>query len=193
MRAMSLLQILLLAVGLAMDATAVAAARGCASVRNPRPREVIEIALAFGVAQGLMPFLGALLGGRVGDAVAAFDHWIAFGVLAAIGGKMLHEARGAGAEDERARAPLSPRLLFALAIATSIDAFAIGLTLPLLGAPLLLSVITIGVVTTVLSGAGVLLGRHFGALLGKRLDVFGGVVLIALGLKILVEHLTEAG
>jgi manganese efflux pump family protein len=190
---MSFAQILSLAVGLAMDATAVAAARGCASVKNPRAGEVLELGLAFGFAQGLMPWLGALLGAHVGSYVAAFDHWIAFVVLGAIGGKMLHEAL-TGGDDEQTPAPhLSVRLLFALAVATSIDAFAVGLTLPMLGAPLLLSVLTIGVVTALLSGAGVLLGRRFGSLLGKRLDAFGGVVLILLGCKILLEHLTAAG
>lgn len=190
---MSFLQIVVLAVGLAMDATAVAAARGCASVSRPRASEVLELSLAFGFAQGLMPWLGALLGERMGSLVAAFDHWIAFGVLAAIGSKMLHEAL-TGAADEAEPAPgLSLRLLIALAIATSIDAFAVGLTLPLLGAPLLLSVLTIGVVTSLLTGAGVILGRRFGALLGKRLDALGGVVLIAIGLKILLEHLAAEG
>ncbi len=189
---MSFAQILLLAVGLAMDATAVAAARGCASVDNPRAGEVLEIGLAFGFAQGLMPWLGALLGERVGSLVAAFDHWIAFGVLGAIGGKMLYEALTGGEQEQAGPASrINVRLLLALAIATSIDAFAVGLTLPLLGAPLLTSVLTIGVVTALLSGLGVLLGRHFGALLGKRLDVFGGVVLIALGCKILFEHLSQ--
>ncbi|HEX5656954.1 MAG TPA: manganese efflux pump MntP family protein [Polyangiales bacterium] len=189
---MSFAQILLLAVGLAMDATAVAAARGCASVKNPRASEVLELGLAFGFAQGLMPWLGALLGSRVGNLVAAFDHWIAFVVLGVIGGKMLHEALTASADDDKPPAALSVRLLIALAVATSIDAFAVGLTLPLLGAPLLLSVLTIGVVTALLSGAGVLLGRRFGSMLGKRLDAFGGVVLIALGCKILFEHLSAA-
>jgi manganese efflux pump family protein len=190
---MSFVQILLLAVGLAMDATAVAAARGCASVKDPPASEVLELGLAFGFAQGLMPWLGALLGARVGSLVAAFDHWIAFVVLGAIGGKMLHEALS-GSEDQEAPPPrMSVRLLVALAVATSIDAFAVGLTLPLLGAPLLLSVLTIGLVTALLSGAGVLLGRRFGRMLGKRLDAFGGVVLIVLGCKILVQHLTAAG
>lgn len=187
---MSFPQILLLAVGLAMDATAVAAARGCVSVARPRPNEVLEIALAFGFAQGVMPWLGALLGARIGGLVAAFDHWIAFGVLGAIGAKMLYEALTANEDEPQAAATLSARVLLALAIATSIDAFAVGLTLPLLGAPLLLSTLTIGVVTALLSGAGVLLGRRFGAALGKRLDAFGGGVLIALGCKILLEHLT---
>jgi putative Mn2+ efflux pump MntP len=188
---MSFVQILMLAVGLAMDATAVAAARGCASVKSPRAGEVLELGLAFGFAQGLMPWLGALLGERAGDLVAAWDHWIAFAVLGVIGAKMIHEAL-TGEDEEGAAPTLSLRLLVALAVATSIDAFAVGLTLPMLGAPLLLSVLTIGVVTAVLSGAGVLLGRRFGSMLGRRLDVFGGVVLIALGVKILVEHLTAA-
>lgn len=190
---MSFVQILLLAIGLAMDATAVAAARGFANVGDPRPSEVLECGLAFGFAQGLMPWLGSLLGSRVGDLVAAWDHWIAFAVLAGIGGKMLWEARSAGAEERAPPKGSHLRLLIGLAIATSIDAFAVGLTLPMLGAPLLLSVLTIGIVTTLLSCAGVLLGRRFGALLGKRLDVFGGVVLILLGCKILFEHLHDQG
>jgi manganese efflux pump family protein len=190
MRAMGFAQILLLAVGLAMDATAVAAARGCASVNSPRAGEVLEIGLAFGFAQGLMPWLGSLLGAGMSAWVAAWDHWIAFVVLGAIGGKMLHEAWTADGAPEAAPAGSHFRVLLGLAIATSIDAFAVGLTLPMLGAPLLLSVLTIGVVTALLSAAGVLLGRHFGNMLGKRLDVFGGVVLIALGCKILFEHLT---
>jgi manganese efflux pump family protein len=190
---MSFAQILLLAVGLAMDATAVAAARGCASVKSPRAAEVLELGLAFGFAQGLMPWLGALLGERFGSWVAAFDHWLAFAVLGAIGGKMLYEALTGSNDEDAPPAALSVRLLVALAIATSIDAFAVGLTLPMLGAPLLLSVLTIGIVTALLSGAGVLLGRRFGRMLGKRLDAFGGVVLIALGCKILIEHLTATG
>lgn len=192
---MSFWQILLLAVGLAMDATAVAAARGCAAGatgEGSHVRDVLRVALLFGVAQAVMPVFGWLLGQQLGPTVAAFDHWIAFVLLGGIGAKMLHEAR---AEPELAsQAPgFGWRLLIWLAIATSIDAFAVGITLPLLGAPFALSIVTIGVVTALLSGIGVVVGRHAGRLLGRKLDALGGAVLILLGVKILVEHLSGNG
>jgi manganese efflux pump family protein len=189
---MSFWHILLLAVGLAMDATAVAAARGCASGRGTHTQGVLRVALMFGVAQALMPVLGWALGERFGSSVAAFDHWIAFLVLAVVGAKMLYESWAA--HDEGAQRPgFDWRLLFGLAIATSIDAFAVGLTLPLLRAPFALSIVTIGIVTAVLSGIGVVVGQRAGKLLGRKLDAFGGTVLILLGVKILVEHLSEHG
>lgn len=190
---MSFGAIFALAVGLAMDATAVSAARG---LLTPvvRFKHVLLVMLFFGGSQALMPLLGWLLGSQLGSVVAAWDHWIAFSLLGAIGGKMLWEARGDDDDEESEKPkngdPFGLRLLLVLAIATSIDAFAVGITLPLLGAPLVLSLVTIGVVTAVLSAAGLFAGRHFGALLGKRLDVFGGLVLIALGTKILIEHLS---
>jgi manganese efflux pump family protein len=184
----SYVQILLLSVGLAMDAMAVATARGAASVQI-EPRDVLRPALLFGLAQAVMPALGWVIGREIGPWVAAFDHWFAFIVLGALGAKMLHEARNAGPNDERAPAGLST--LLALALATSVDAFAVGLTLPLLNAPFALSIVTIGVVTAVLSALGVVLGRRFGSLLGRRFDAFGGAVLILLGFKILIEHLSE--
>ena len=183
--------ILLLSVGLAMDATAVAAARGLAAPRI-LPRHVLLVSGLFGGFQALMPLLGWLVGSRVGPLVQAWDHWIVFALLGAIGGKMLWEAR-APAEETGANTggpdPFGTRLMLVLAIATSIDAFAVGITLPMLGAPLLLSLLTIGVTTALLSAAGLFAGRRFGALLGKRLDAAGGLVLIGLGTKILVEHL----
>jgi putative Mn2+ efflux pump MntP len=181
--------ILLLAVGLAMDATAVAAARGLAAPRIER-RHVLLVALFFGGFQALMPLLGWLLGSRIGPLVQAWDHWIAFVLLGGIGAKMLWEARGGGDEVEGAAGDLfALRVMLVLAIATSIDAFAVGVTLPMLGAPLALSLATIGVTTAVLSVIGLFLGRRFGAMLGRGLDAFGGLVLIGLGAKILVEHL----
>jgi putative Mn2+ efflux pump MntP len=182
--------ILLLAVGLAMDATAVAAARGLAA-RRVRARQVLLVALLFGGAQALMPLLGWWVGAQLGPLVAAVDHWIAFGLLAGIGGKMVWEGlRHTGAEGVASGADVFalPTLLL-LALATSIDAFAVGITLPLLGAPLGLSLATIGLTTAALSAAGVVLGRRFGARLGRRLDAFGGLVLVGLGCKLLIEHL----
>jgi manganese efflux pump family protein len=179
-------QILLLAVGLAMDATAVAAARSCAGTQL-RSLEVLSMALLFGVAQALMPTLGWMLGASAGPWVTAIDHWIAFVVLGALGIKMLREA--AQYETHPPARGVGLRLMLGLALATSVDALAVGLTLPLLDAPFALSIVTIGVVTTLLCALAGVVGRRFGALLGKRLDTFGGVVLIFIGCKILVAHL----
>lgn len=187
---MSFGAILLLSIGLAMDATAVAAARGIAAPQI-RPQHVLLVAVLFGGFQALMPLIGYLLGSQLGPIVERFDHWIAFALLAAIGAKMLHEARSAGSDEASTeRDVFRLEVLLVLAVATSIDALAAGITLPMLGAPLVLSLVTIGVTTALSSGAGLLVGRRFGASLGKRLDVLGGLVLIGLGTKILIEHLT---
>lgn len=192
--------ILMLAAGLAMDAVAVAAARGMAAPVF-RIRTAVVIGLFFGGFQALMPVLGWQLGALVGPIVAQWDHWIAFALLGGLGGKMLLEAArerdGEGVEDvPAAPAPgavpppdLGLGLLLGLSIATSIDAFAVGITLPMLKAPLLLSVLTIGITTAVLSAGGFAAGRRLGASLGRRVDAAGGVALILLGTKILVEHL----
>lgn len=186
--------IFLLALGLSMDAAAVAAARGLATP-TLQARHVLIVAIFFGGFQALMPLLGWLLGAALGDYVRAWDHWIAFVLLGALGVKMLWEARS-GSDDEEAEKvtgdPFAPGLMLALAIATSIDALAAGITLPMLGAPLLLSISTIGLTTAVLSVLGLLVGRRFGALLGKRLDVLGGLALLGLSTKILIEHLSGA-
>jgi putative Mn2+ efflux pump MntP len=181
--------IILLALGLAMDATAVAAARGIAA-RQILPRHVLLVAAFFGGFQGLMPLLGWFVGSHVGPAVQAWDHWIAFGLLGAIGGKMLWSAGEEAAEKMRRDSDLfGLKVMTVLAVATSIDALAVGFTLPMLNAPMLVSVLTIGITTAVASAAGLLIGRRLGDVLGSRLDIAGGLVLIGLGSKILVEHL----
>jgi putative Mn2+ efflux pump MntP len=186
---MKLGSILLLAFGLSMDAMAVAAARGFA-VRRVRFRHVALVAGLFGGFQALMPFIGWLLGSRVGHVIQTWDHWVVFAVLAGIGGKMLWEAF-----QQQHDAPLDEqtafglRVMLLLAIATSVDALAAGFTLPLLGAPLALSLSTIGLTTALLSAVGLFAGHRFGAALGKRLDALGGIVLIGLGSKTLLEHL----
>ncbi len=189
---MSFGAILVLAVGLAMDATAVSAARGLAA-GHVGPRQVLLVAAWFGGFQALMPLIGWAVGRQLGPLVQAWDHWIAFVLLAVIGGKMLWEARGERSEGagESVEVDLfGPRIMFVLAVATSIDALAVGITLPILGAPLALSLATIGITTAILSALGLLAGRRFGGVMGKRLEVAGGVVLIGLGIKILIEHLT---
>lgn len=171
-----------------MDAAAVSASRGMA-VSRVRVRHAVLVAVFFGGFQALMPLIGWLAGSKVGPLVHGWDRWIAFVLLCGVGAKMLWESRSAdegpalAAKDERL---FSLRVMLLLAIATSIDALAAGFTLPLVGAPLLTSVVTIGVTTAVLSVAGLLAGRRFGALLGKRLDTAGGLVLIGLGIKSLI-------
>ena len=188
---MSFGAILLLAIGLSMDAAAVSAARGL-SLRRIRLRHVVRVAVFFGGFQALMPLAGWLIGAGIGPLVEAWDHWIAFALLAAIGAKMLWEATGEeGTEDmPHGRDLFGFRIMLLLAIATSIDALAVGITLPMLEAPLALSIATIGVTTAGLSVAGLYAGRHFGSVLGRRLEALGGFVLIGLGAKILLEHLS---
>lgn len=175
-----------------MDATAVAATRGLSATRIEL-RNVALVALLFGGFQALMPLIGWLVGSSVGPWIEAWDHWVAFVVLGAIGAKMLWEARSHDPSEPRdVPDAFAPRALLLLAIATSIDALAVGVTLPMLGAPLLLSLATIGVVTAVLSSLGLFAGRRFGAALGQRMDALGGIVLIGLGTKILLQHLAGA-
>lgn len=186
---MSFAAILFLAFGLAMDAAAVSAAKGLSAPRVGA-REAVSVAIFFGGFQALMPLVGWLVGARVGPFVEAWGHFIAFGLLALLGGKMIHEATTGDDEDEGEdpRDPFAPRVMLGLAVATSIDALAVGVTLPMLHAPLGLSLATIGLVTAGLSMAALFVGRRFGKVFGKRLDALGGVVLVGLGLKILVEH-----
>ena len=187
--AMSFASILLLAIGLAMDATAVAAARGLAAPQAPWS-DALRLALLFGAFQAGMPLLGWMAGARIGPWIAAWDHWIAFALLAGIGGKMLWEAFRGDEEASPEGGSFRLRALLLLAVATSIDALAVGVTLPLLRAPLPLTIATIGVTTALLSLAGVYAGRRFGARLGRHLDAFGGLVLIGIGARILVQHLS---
>jgi manganese efflux pump family protein len=177
-----------LAFGLAMDATAVSAARGLAQQRAPGdPREVVILPLLFGGFQSGMAALGWLAGVWVGPYISAWDHWVAFGLLVAIGGKMLVEAwrQGEGAPP----APGTLLLYLGLALATSIDAAAAGITLPLVPAPPWLSLVLIGTITAACSLAGHTLGRFAGKRFGARLAMLGGVVLIAIAVELLLQHL----
>lgn len=183
---MNLPSLLLMSAGLAMDATAVAAACGCSTPRV-RPLDALKMSLIFGAFHVLMPLLGWAVGARVGRWIQAYDHWVAFGVLAFLGGKMFREALG----DPEEAPPDSFRLslLLSMAVGISLDALAIGFTLPLLGASLVPALAAMGGVTALFTLLGLAAGRRFGALLGRRLDIAGGLVLIGIGLKILIEHL----
>jgi manganese efflux pump family protein len=185
-----MLSLVLLALGLSMDATAVAMTSGFTAPRV-RLRDAFLLALFFGAAQGLMPIIGWAAGSHFERSIAAWDHWVAFVLLGGIGAKMLYDAIRSE-EDAQARGadPFHLRMLVLLALATSIDALVAGLTLPLLDVPPLLAALVIGLTTFVLSLAGVETGRRFGDRLGKRLDIVGGLVLVGLGFKTLLEHLS---
>lgn len=186
---MNLVELLLLAVGLAMDAAAVAAARGLA-VGAIRARHLLLVAVFFGGAQAVMPLLGFLLGQQLGPFIAAIHHWVAFALLAFLGGRMIKESFDDDDDDTAVGDPFALPTMAALAVATSIDAFAVGVVLPALGASLLIAVVVIGVVTALLSMLGLALGARLGGHLGSRLDLLGGVVLMGLGVRFLVEGLT---
>jgi putative Mn2+ efflux pump MntP len=183
----SLLTILITAVGLAMDAVAVSVTSGL-TLTEHRQRNALKMAAWFGGFQALMPAVGFALGVAFRDWVAAVDHWIAFVLLAAIGGKMIHEALTSDGDEPRRTNPFAVRTLAALAIATSIDALAVGISFSLLEIGLVQTVAIIGVVTFVLSYLAVLFGRRVGERFSAHAELAGGVVLIGIGLEILVEH-----
>jgi putative Mn2+ efflux pump MntP len=173
---------LLLALALAMDAFAVALTQGCRF--RPSLRGGLAIALTFGVFQALMPLAGWVIGAVALIYVEAVDHWIAFGLLTFLGVRML----GGHVGDEEAARALTGRTLLIAGVATSIDALAAGITLPTLGVSPWLAAALIGIVTFIMSGAGVLLGRRAGDHLGEWAERAGGIILIGLGVKILAEH-----
>jgi putative Mn2+ efflux pump MntP len=186
---MSPLALLALAVGLSMDAMAVAATKGL-TARRVSAAEALRVAFLFGAFQAAMPAIGATVGARFASVIEAWDHWIVFVLLGGIGAKMIHDAvKPPEAHDASTADVFAWRGLLLLAVATSIDALAAGLTLPLLDVNVPAALVTIGVTTALLSFAGVYLGRRFGERLGKRLDLLGGVILIVLGVKTLIEHL----
>lgn len=187
---MSFVELFLIAVGLSMDAFAVAVCKGL-EMKRINYRHGLVIALFFGVFQALMPLLGWLLGTRFGSYITEADHWVAFVLLVLIGGKMIYEALHEDREDcGKASGKLELKELFVLSIATSIDALAVGITFAILPDTNIWSSITlIGVTTFVLSFLGVVIGNRFGAKYEKRAELFGGVVLVLIGLKILLEHL----
>lgn len=182
-----MLEAIVLSIGLAMDATAVATARSVSGVTR---RALIVLAISFGVFQAGMAAAGWLLGAASADWVARWDHWIAFGLLLLIGGKMLYEAV-TGDDEDTGPAVLELRTILVLSIATSIDAFAAGVTLPTLAAPPALALVLIGVVTLVLSALGGLVGVRLARHLGSKLEIVGGLALIGIGVKTLVEHLSS--
>lgn len=177
-----------IAIGLAMDAFAVAIGAGL-TLQRVDARQTFRLAWHFGLFQALMPIIGWLAGLTVADWISPVDHWIAFGLLTVIGGKMIWESL-AHADGERERAdPTRGWSLILLSIATSIDALAVGLSLALLDVSIWYPAVVIGLVAGGFTAVGLHLGKRFGALLGRRMEVVGGVILIGIGVRILVEHL----
>lgn len=182
-------ELLLLAVGLSMDAFAVSVCKGL-SVKKAGLKESAICGGWFGGFQALMPLLGYFLGALFAEAIEKFDHWIAFGLLAIIGINMLKEAFANGCDCEEHSDDLSVKTMFVMAIATSIDALAVGISLAMAGnVNIILAVVLIGVTTFLLSGLGVKIGNLFGNRFEKKAQIAGGVILILLGAKILLEHL----
>lgn len=185
------IELFVIGVGLSMDAFAVAVCKGL-GMKMVNWRHAFVIALMFGGFQGLMPLIGWALGSQLTSLIEPVDHWIAFILLVFIGGKMLWDAfRGddgcetCGCAEEK----LDMRELLMMAVATSIDALAVGVTFAFLGVNVMAAVVVIGVTTFALSFVGVVVGNRFGARFEKPATVAGGVVLVLIGLKILLEHL----
>lgn len=183
---MTLFELLLIAVGLSMDAFAVSVCKGL-SMRKMNPRHALVIGLYFGGFQGLMPLLGYILGVRFQGAINAYDHWIAFILLCIIGGGMIKESIETG--EDSCDASIAFKDMLVLAVATSIDALAVGVTFAFLQVTIIPAVSFIGIITFLLSVAGVKVGTVFGIRYKSKAEFTGGVILIAIGLKILVEHL----
>ncbi len=184
---MDLLEVLLVALGLSMDACAVSIGRGTALGSSERVRGVLAMALFFGLFQALMPIAGWYIGSSFAALIEQADHWIAALLLAIIGGRMIYESLS-GTESERS-ADLSLRLILVLALATSIDALAVGVGIAVLAEPILVPATLIGGVTFIISLAGGLLGSRLGDQFGRRMEVIGGIVLIGIGTRILISHL----
>ena len=154
---------------------------------RPISGQVFRLAFHFGLFQSLMPIAGWLAGRTVEAHIRAIDHWVAFALLVFVGGKMLEEARR-GEAAARAGDPTRGWSLVVLSVATSIDALAVGLTLAMIGATILVPALVIGLVAAAFATTGMALGRQIGAAWGKRVEVVGGLILIAIGVKIVVEH-----
>lgn len=182
---MGLIELSVIAVGLSMDAFAVAVCKGL-SLRQSRNIHAIIVACFFGTFQGIMPLLGYYLGRQFSDYIVAFDHWVAFVLLSIIGLKMIKESRSC---DINSGSPFTLGNLLILSVATSIDALAVGITFAFLHVNIIPAILLIGITTFSLSFVGVKIGCVFGSSWKTRAELFGGIILIVMGIKILLEHL----
>ncbi|MDI7260755.1 MAG: manganese efflux pump MntP family protein [Thermodesulfobacteriota bacterium] len=178
--------LLLIAFGLAMDAFAVSISNGI-TIKSQRTNHALRIGLFFGSFQALMPLVGWSAGLNLRDFISGVDHWIAFGLLSLIGCKMIYESKKTETPRKEVNS-LSLWMLLALSIATSIDALAVGISFAFLNISIATPIIVIGSVTFVLSFLGVLIGNRIGHLFAKKIEFLGGLILIGIGIKILIEH-----
>lgn len=188
---MGFIELFLLGVGLAMDAFAVSICKGL-KMKKVNLKHCFVIALFFGGFQALMPFIGWLLGKQFERYITSIDHWIAFFLLAVIGGKMIVDVLTEKGEEEVCPScveRLDIKELFLLAIATSIDALAVGITFAFLQVSIVPAITIIGIVTFVISAAGVFIGNIFGSKYKKKAELVGGIILVLIGVKILLDHL----
>lgn len=185
---MSIFALFTLAVGLSMDAFAVSVCKGLA-LPKVKLWHMVLVGLWFGGFQALMPAIGYFLGAQFSSYISNFDHWIAFILLGIIGGSMIKEALEKDDEEECPDAGLGVKTMFLMAVATSIDALAVGVTLAFLKVDVVSSVLFFGVVTFVISAVGVRIGNIFGTKYKSKAELLGGIILIILGIKILLEHL----
>lgn len=187
---MGVLELSFMGIGLAMDAFAVSVCKGLA-MRKVNKKQCFVIALFFGGFQAIMPLIGWLLGNQFAEKISSIDHWVAFVLLLYIGGKMIIESireKDETVEVEQMDPPLDIKELFILAIATSIDALAVGITFSFLSVNIVQAVSIIGIVTFILSGIGVFAGNIFGNKYKSKAEFAGGLILVLLGIKILLEH-----
>jgi len=183
---MDMLTVILIAVGLAMDAFAVSIAKGI-SVKNQKRKTAVIMATFFAVFQMLMPVIGWLAGIGLEELIMGIDHWIAFGLLALIGTRMIYDSTKK--EDLQRDSNLRLHTLLTLSVATSIDALMVGLSFAFLQTVIITPIVVIGIVTFSLSFSGFHFGNVIGNILGSKIKVIGGVILIAIGVKMLLEHL----
>lgn len=184
---MSIIEIIVLSIGLAMDATAVSMTNGMNDTKM-KVKKILLIGLTFGLFQAIMPLLGYLFGTLFVDFVEKIDHWIALILLGFLGIQMLREGFSKNEDKEEVKT-LGLKMLLIQGVATSIDALAVGVSLASLKANILVAVISIGIITTLLSIIGVYIGKKFGDLLNNKASILGGIILIGIGLKIFIEHM----
>jgi manganese efflux pump family protein len=183
---MSLVTVFILAVGLGVDAFSVAIGIGATNDKKSWV-PVLRLAVAFGLFQFVMPIIGWLAGQTVVEIIASFDHWIAFALLALVGGKMIWEGFEKESDEKKADQTRGWPLLL-LSIATSIDALAVGFSFSILKNPILFPAVIIGIVCFIMTIIGMIFGKVLAKIFGKKVEIFGGLVLIAIGVKILIDH-----
>ncbi len=184
---MEFLTITAVAVALSMDAFAVSIVTG-SIYRQLCVAHALRMALSFGGFQAVMPLIGSLLGRGLQAYIGAYDHWIAFALLAFVGSKMIYESFAIKSTEKNLN-PANLTVLLTLSVATSIDALAIGVTLSLLSSSIIRAAAFIGVVTFLLSYAGVAIGKRFGHFFESKIEIIGGLILIGIGVKIVIQHL----